>query len=419
MFDSLGVEQVKEKEHSPKIALYSPGMVGLGHIRRNLAIAEVLTQSALNPTILLLAENREAAAFPIPEGVDCITLPAYKKDVDGLQTPRYLNIELEHLIRLRSKIIQAAIGEFKPDLLVVDHLARGAFCELDRTLESLRRNPHARCVLGLRDIIGEPDRVRATWRNDRTEETIRNYYDSVWVYGDSRICNLRKEYNLPGDVASKISYTGYLDRSLRLQKASEQNHDPYPPLGLPPGRLTLCLVGGGQDGERLADAFAKSRFPKNMNGIIVCGPFMEEKAYCRLKRIVSRLPNLRVLQFLGEPILLLNRADLVIAMGGYNTVSEILSFEKKSLIVPRVKRAPEQSIRAERMQRLGLIDSLPSEELSPEALTLWLKRVEFGAVRVRDKIDMEGLKRLPSLLVQLILSSDESSNVGSLSTAIQ
>jgi predicted glycosyltransferase len=411
---------VKLDRHGPRIVLYSPGMVGLGHIRRNLAIAEGLTETPLNPTILLVAENREAAAFPIPKGVDCLTLPAYKKDVDGIQTPRYLDIELDHLIRLRSKIINAAIEEFKPDILLVDHLARGAFCELDGTLETLKRNGKTRCIFGLRDIVGDRDHVRATWSNDRTEDMIRNYYHSVWVYGDSRICNLRKEYDLPRDVASKIFYTGYLDRSLRLDKAIERNCDPYPSLGLPPGRLALCLVGGGQDGARLAEAFAMSQFPENMNGIIVSGPFMADEAQRRLKQIVSGHSNLRVLQFIGEPILLLNRADLIIAMGGYNTVSEILSFEKKSLIVPRVKRAPEQSIRAERLQRLGLIDSLPSEELSSEALTLWLKQVGSGAVQVRDKIDMEGLKRLPSLLMHLILSpSEESSQMGSLSTAVQ
>ncbi|MCI0414581.1 glycosyltransferase [bacterium] len=411
---------MKFEKHGPKIALYSPGMVGLGHIRRNLAIAEVLTQTPLNPAILLIAENREAAAFPIPKGVDCLTLPAYKKDADGIKTPRYLDIELDELIRLRSKIIQAAIEEFNPDVFVVDHLARGAFCELDGTLEALKHMGNTRCVLGLRDIIGDRDLVRATWNLDGTENRIRDYYHSVWVYGDSRICNLRKEYDLTSDVAAKICYTGYLDRSVRLEQAREQNHDPYPGLNLPPGRLVLCLVGGGQDGAHLACTFAMSRLPEDMNGIIVCGPFMAEEEQKKLKEIASGNSNLRILQFIGEPILLLNRADLIIAMGGYNTVSEILSFEKRSLIVPRTKRAPEQSIRADRLQRLGLIDSLPCEQLTPDALTWWLHRTDSGPVRVRGKICMDGLKRLPSLLTQLILyTSGEPARIGNFSRAVQ
>jgi len=45
----------------------------------------------------------------------------------------------------------------------------------------------------------------------------------------------------------------------------------------------------------------------------------------------------------------------VIAMGGYNTFCEILSFDKRALIVPRTKPRLEQYIRAARAQELGLV----------------------------------------------------------------
>ena len=43
-------------------------------------------------------------------------------------------------------------------------------------------------------------------------------------------------------------------------------------------------------------------------------------------------------------------------MGGYNTVCEVLSFQKQALIVPRVRPRSEQWIRAERLRDLQLID---------------------------------------------------------------
>ena len=54
----------------------------------------------------------------------------------------------------------------------------------------------------------------------------------------------------------------------------------------------------------------------------------------------------------------MNRAHCVVAMGGYNTFCEILSFDKPALIVPRVRPRLEQAIRAGRAEELGLIDVL-------------------------------------------------------------
>ena len=51
-------------------------------------------------------------------------------------------------------------------------------------------------------------------------------------------------------------------------------------------------------------------------------------------------------------------ASGVVAMGGYNTFCEILSFDKPAIIVPRSKPRLEHTIRAERAQELGLVSML-------------------------------------------------------------
>ena len=55
-------------------------------------------------------------------------------------------------------------------------------------------------------------------------------------------------------------------------------------------------------------------------------------------------------------------AKAVVAMGGYNTYCEILSFDKPALIVPRVAPRQEQLIRARRAAELGLIEMFLPEE---------------------------------------------------------
>jgi predicted glycosyltransferase len=46
-------------------------------------------------------------------------------------------------------------------------------------------------------------------------------------------------------------------------------------------------------------------------------------------------------------------------MGGYNTFCEILSFDKRALIVPRTTPRMEQFIRGARAAELGLVRMLP------------------------------------------------------------
>jgi predicted glycosyltransferase len=100
--------------------------------------------------------------------------------------------------------------------------------------------------------------------------------------------------------------------------------------------------------------------------------------------------------------LLLERADRVITMGGYNTVCEVLSYDKAALVVPRVQPRQEQLIRVERLRDLGLLDLLHPDNLNPRALTEWLARELPPRPPARARIDLDGLANLPSLLAEVL-----------------
>ena len=61
-------------------------------------------------------------------------------------------------------------------------------------------------------------------------------------------------------------------------------------------------------------------------------------------------------------------ADVVVSMGGYNTVCEILSYSKRAVVVPRNKPVEEQLIRAEKMAEYGLFKTVHPDELKPKVL---------------------------------------------------
>ncbi len=368
---------------SPRVALYSQGMVGFGHIRRNASIAQGLRRSSLRPAIVLIAEAWQTGALPLPAGVDCVTLPALRREPDGGYNPRFLvDVSDEEVIALRGKVIRAAVKAFVPDVLIVDHLALGAAQELTRTLARARKRGTTRCVLGLRDVLEDreaPSReaVHRLWSDPARVAAVREYYDAIWIYGDPAVYDPVREYGLPDRLTSALRFTGYLDQRSRLEPAG--GRAARLPVDLPPGPLVLCLVGGGHDGSALAEAFLQTALPPDTTGVLVTGPWMPGETRQRILRELDRR-----------------------SMGGYNTICEVLSFEKHALIVPRVDPEPEQWIRAQRLRDMGLLDVLHPAELSPQALTGWLARDLGPPPASRSRVDLGGLARIPGLLAELL-----------------
>jgi len=352
--------------------------------------------------VLMIAGAREASLLTTTAGVDCVALPSLWKDGGGQYHPRHLAVSLEELLALRARTAGAALEAFAPDVLIVDNVPRGALRELDPVLESLRARGRTRLVLGLRDVLDEPATLQGEWARAQNQDAVRTYYDAIWVYGDPAVYDPVREYAFAPDVAAKVRYTGYLDQRARLTFARRGRRDPVAALGWSGGRLALCLVGGGQDGAELAEAFVAADLPPDTNGLLVTGPCMPTGVRRRLVHNVASDPCRRVVSFAHEPTRLVRRADCVVAMGGYNTVYEVLSFDKPALIVPRVKPRREQLIRAERLQALGLVDVLHPEALSAAALSTWLARGRAPVRPARERIDFNGLSRVPQLLEELL-----------------
>jgi predicted glycosyltransferase len=76
----------------------------------------------------------------------------------------------------------------------------------------------------------------------------------------------------------------------------------------------------------------------------------------------ARLAKIRAITFDTRLEALMARAAGVVAMGGYNTFCEILSFDKPALILPRTAPRLEQFIRAQRAAELGLTAMLADEQ---------------------------------------------------------
>lgn len=385
-------------ERPLRVALYSHDTVGLGHTRRNLLVAQALTDAYPNASILMLTGAATSAQFSAPPQVDFLTLPSLTKGEDGAYEPLTLDVSLKQLVKLRSRAIWGALKAFKPDVFIVDNAPRGAAGELGRTLSKLRKKGRTHCVLGLRDVLDAPETVRREWAKAKNEVAVAEYFDAVWVYGDKRVCDQAPEYGFSAATAAKLRYLGLFDQRARLAAGPTDL-----PAGVQPerGKLVLAQVGGGLDGAPLALAFARATLPEGYYGVLVSGPYMPPALREELEAAVARNPAVTLLEFVEEPTRLLRHADRVIAMGGYNTTFEALSFSKPLLTVPRTEPRREQLVRAERLRGLGLLDVLHPDDLTPAALSGWLAR-PAAAPAAHALLDFGAAARLPAALAELI-----------------
>jgi len=388
-----------------RIAFYSHDAQGLGHLRRNLLISRAVSAMQPAPSILLLSGLREMAAYGLPDGVDCLTLPSLGKNAAGEYETRSLGIGTDDLIALRSSLMATALQAYLPDVLIVDKLPLGVLGELQPALAWLKQNTRVKVVLGMRDVLDEPTVVRREWARDNCIEAMREYYDQLWVYGDRNVYDVEIEYSLPADIASKLRYTGYLNPRDAIDAAScarpEHAISRSEIMDVPRGSLTLCAIGGGRDGLPLAVSFLRSSLPAGSGGVLVTGPLMSGEDRAMLHALAARRADIKLIEFVTDPEPLLCCADRVICMGGYNSVCEVLSLQKRALIVPRVEPRREQIIRAERFAALGLFDVLHPDQLTSDSLTAWMNEAD-GRVRPAESVlDFHGLRRLPSLLAAL------------------
>ena len=381
------------------MCLYSHDTMGLGHTRRNLLIAEALAAPPLCASVLMITGVRQSAAFAAPARVDFLTLPAYSKNSDGSYQSRSLAIDGAALARLRSEAIKAAVAGFQPDLFMVDNVPRGALNELVPALEHLAGSGSSRCVLGLRDIIDDPESVRREWAQRSNYEAIGDFYDAVWIYGDPAVYDAVSEYDFPAEVRVKTRYTGYLNPSTYLPRDPSDTESIRTTRER--GDFVLCLAGGGQDGSRLMSRFAKAELPSDTRGLMVTGPFMREGDRQRIRDSVAGQGKISVREFVTDPLPLIRSAKSVVAMGGYNTVMELLSLGKQSLIVPRSSPRVEQLIRAERMKALCLMDFVREEDLTSQVIGDWVVKAPSRKSAL-EVIDFAGLERLTSFAADLV-----------------
>lgn len=379
----------------PRVLLYSHDTFGLGHLRRSRAIAEALASAFDGLSALILTGSPVAGRFTFPPGVDHIRMPGVVKTPEGQYVSESLCMGIEQTTTLRASVIEAATSDFDPDMIIVDKEPTGFRGELIKTLEIMKNTGRARLVLGIRDILDAPDAVGPEWERKGALKAAEKFYDQIWVYGDESVYDPLQGLDLSADLKGRVHYTGYLRRSVPEEAPAVQPERPY----------ILVTPGGGGDGEALVEWTLKAYETDptlQPDALIIYGPFLNgEKRLAFEQRVAALEPRVTAIGFDSRIEALIRDAQGVVAMGGYNTFCEILSFDCRAIIAPRRRPRMEQYIRASAAERLGLIRMLDRQrdgdgpEVMAEAIRA-LVHQPLPSSRVRPGM-LDGLDKIIAL----------------------
>lgn len=354
---------------APRIMLYSHDTFGLGHLRRSRALAGAITHADPQASALILTGSPVAGRFTFPRRVDHVRLPGVTKRSDGSYASQTIGMGIEEVTDLRSSLICATASQYEPDVLIVDKEPTGFRGELLPTLKTLLEQGKTKLVLGLRDVLDEPEVLAAEWERKDAIAATERFYHEIWVYGLRSIYDPTGGLPLSAEVQSRTHWTGYLRRE--VGSSDEPPEQPY----------VLITPGGGGDGKAMVNLVlsAYEQDPSlSPRALLVYGPFLSGDLRAEFETRVAAL-NGRVtaVGFESQIETLFAGAQGVVCMGGYNTFCEVLSFDKPAVIVPRTTPRLEQWLRASRAEELGLVRMLDENRdgLTPQAMIQAIKNL--------------------------------------------
>ncbi|HEU5012713.1 MAG TPA: glycosyltransferase [Roseiflexaceae bacterium] len=387
--------------------MYSQDGFGLGHMRRTTSIGHQIVQLCPDAAILTMADSRLGQFFETSRNHDYLKLPSILKAGPGDWRAVSMPLPFAAVHEMRKELIRSAVLSFQPHVLLVDHMPHGAMGELLPTLEALRTtNQRTQVVLGLRDILDAPAVVRQRWQVEGAYDAIERYYDSVLIYGQREVFNLAEQYGFSAQVSERMHYCGYVCTP-QVARYTARARAKYISSKDTSTRLIVAMAGGGADAypmmRALLDALPAINARQRCFLALVAGPFMPPELRRDLEIRTRGLPA-RVSVSVSDPLSYIEAADLMVAMAGYNTTTEILRSGKRAILIPRAGPSAEQRMRAQLFAARGWIEMLDPDDLHAERVAeMVLNNLSRGpAVGAESWPDIRGLTSAAEHLVSLV-----------------
>ncbi len=372
-----------------RVFFYVQHLLGIGHLARASRIARALAENDFDVTVV--TGGTPVTGFPGPQ-VRHVALPAITSgdagfsglvDIDG-------NPVDDAFKDKRRDLLLSAFRENKPDIVIIEAFPFGrrqVRFELRPLLDEIATTkPKPLVVTSLRDILQERSKPG---RDEETVATIKRYFDRVLVHGDPAFARLEDTFPLAAEIADKIVYTGLVAA---------------PPPARPEEQFDIIVsAGGGAVGNALIRAALEAS--KTIGGkftwALITGPNLPQADFDAIS--ADTPAHVSVFRFRPDFASLLAGAKLSVSQAGYNTVCDILRAGCHALLIPFTAGGEtEQTVRAERLAKLGLAHVLTEDDLSPENMTVAIRAALAATAKPPHSLDLEGAGHTAEILRDLL-----------------
>ena len=376
--------------------LYVQHLLGIGHLRRAVTIANALAAAGMDVTLA-------SGGFDVPGieliGVRLIQLPgvsAADSTFKVLVGSDGIPVDDSWKAKRREALLDAWRSA-DPHALVIELYPFGRRqmrFELDPLLvaaTAATRRPLIVC--SVRDIVGAGQTKGP--RQDEMLETFERHFDRLLVHGDPAVIPFGQTFRHAAKIEPKLSYTGYVvDEAGRSGVRSDE-----------PGKGEVVVsAGGGAVGMHLLRTAIEARPRSALAGRtwrVLGGINAAATDLAILARVADAIGQGRVVVERARtdfPDLLAN-CEISVSQGGYNTMMEIVQARARAVVVPFAASAEtEQTLRAGWFADRGLIELVEERALTAESLAATIDRAALRRRADKVAIALDGARRAAALI---------------------
>jgi predicted glycosyltransferase len=380
--------------------LYVQHLLGIGHLRRTVTIANALAKEGMEVTLVSGGPGIPGITL---EGVRFVQLPAlsaadasFRVLVDTQGRP----VD-DSWKAMRRRFLLDVWRAADPHVLIIElypfgrRQMRFELVPLLEAASAATRRPLIAC--SVRDAIGAGQKDGA--RQDEMLELFERYFDRLLVHGDPAVIPFDQTFRHAGKIDSKLFYTGYVVDGAGAELPDGRD-------GSPGKGEVVVSAGGGAVGMHLLQTALGARPLSSLSGRI-----------WRVLGGVNAAPaDLAVLARLAEtsgqkgvivervrtdfPELLANCA-VSVSQGGYNTMMEIVQARARAVVVPFAASAEtEQTLRGRWFADRGLIELVEEDSLTEQALAAAIDRAAGRQRPAKGGINLDGAQRSAALVAR-------------------
>ena len=341
---------------------YCQHTLGIGHLIRSMEIVRLLVKDF---QVCFIDGGEVIEGFKIPPEVEVVNLPPIKTDTEFKQLEASGSSQtIDEVLENRKNQLLSIFKQYQPDILIIElfPFGRKKFTpELIPLVEAAKLTKTI-VVSSLRDIaITKKDKIAY---EERVCQIMNQYFDVLLIHGDPQFIELEESFSRISDIKSQVYYTGYVAKPSEVSTENTIVAKKEKP-------TILVSVGGGRFGHDLLESVVKTApilkqsIPHHIQ--VFTGPFIPEEVFAKLQNLAEGQTNITIEKYTSDFLSYMQKAELSISMSGYNTTMNILMTGVKAMMMAFTGNGDrEQTIRAEKLEKLGRIKIIRPQDLHPE-----------------------------------------------------